>query len=171
MNQAFHLARLQKIDSQIDQYSTRLKEIERLLSENTSVQEAERAIKEAEVAVKKTGQQLRKAEDGVNAQRIKIETNETALYAGKIRNPKELQDLQNDIASLKRYLVILEDQQLEAMMASEEAEASHQQKSANLAKVTGEFVSKSAELNGEKSKLNDFIRRLAGERQAALSSV
>jgi predicted nucleic acid-binding Zn-ribbon protein len=155
MNQAFHLARLQKIDTQIDQFSLRLKEIERLLNENALVQEAERNLKEADLALKKAGQQLRIAEDAVNAQRIKIETNESSLYAGKIHNPKELQDLQNDIASLKRYLATLEDQQLEAMMAHEEAEANVSQKSAALSKVQGEFISKSADLTGEKTKLND----------------
>jgi predicted nucleic acid-binding Zn-ribbon protein len=168
MNQAFHLARLQKVDLQIDQITARIKEIERLLSENTSVQEAERAVKEADLDAKKAGLQLKKTEDTVNAQRIKIETNEASLYGGKIHNPKELQDLQNDIASLKRYLAVLEDQQLEAMMVFEDVEAKQKLKLAELAQVQAQFLGQSATLSGEKSRLNENRLRLMGERQAAL---
>jgi len=169
MNQAFHLARLQKIDLQIDQCTQRVKEIERLLKENTVVQAAEAVQRDADAAYKKAAQQLKKAEDSVTAQRIKIETKEASLYAGKIHNPKELQDLQNDIASLKRFLVTLEDQQLEAMVAVEETEALLKEKTAELAKAQAQFLSQTADLSGEKTKLDDTLHRLSGERQAALT--
>ncbi|HVP20816.1 MAG TPA: C4-type zinc ribbon domain-containing protein [Anaerolineaceae bacterium] len=168
MNQAFHLARLQKIDLQIDQITARLKEIERLLRENKAVQEAEQVVKESDAAAKKAGQQLKKTEDAVNSQRIKIETNESSLYAGKIHNPKELQDLQNDIASLKRYLAVLEDQQLDAMQAVEDTDSAYKRSQADLARVQGQFLGQSAALSGERTRLSDDLQRLSGERQAAL---
>ncbi len=39
-----------------------------------------------------------------------------------MQNPKELQDLQKDIASLKKYLFTLEERELEAMIKAEDAE-------------------------------------------------
>ena len=47
---------------------------------------------------------------------------EASLYGGHVQNPKELQDLQKDVASLKRHLETLEERELEAMEAAENAE-------------------------------------------------
>ena len=45
-----------------------------------------------------------KSEDEAQSQQIKIQQAELSLYGGLVRNPKELQDLQADIASLKETL-------------------------------------------------------------------
>jgi hypothetical protein len=168
MNQAFHLARLQKVDLQIDQFTNRLKEIDRMLKGNGAVREAEKSVRDAESEVVKCKRLLKNAEDAVDTQRIKIETNEASLYGGKIRNPKELQDLQNDIASLKRYLSTLEDEQLIAMLALEDKETILKKASSTLAAAQAQFISQTADLTGEKSKINDILQRLMGERDAAL---
>jgi predicted nucleic acid-binding Zn-ribbon protein len=52
---------------------------------------------------------LKHAEAEVGRQKVKIEQSESNLYSGNVKNPKELQDLQNEIAALKRYLITLED--------------------------------------------------------------
>lgn len=168
MNQAFHLARLQKIDLQIDHCTNRIKEIDRLLKDNAKVREAEKSVSDSDSETAKIRLLVKKAEDAVDEQRIKIEKNEASLYAGKIRNPKELQDLQNDIASLKRYLSVLEDEQLNAMLALEESESKLKKASSILADAQAQFINQTADLLGEKSKLNDNLQRLMGERDAAL---
>ncbi len=168
MNQAFHLTRLQRIDLQIDQFNSRIKEIDRLLSANEAVREAEKSVRQEEAAESKARQRLMMAENAVEAQRIKIETNEAALYAGKIHNPKELQDLQNDIASRKRNLAALEDEQLEAMLTLDDAEKMVKSSKKNLDEVQARFISQNANLAGEKTKIKESLQRLIGEREAAL---
>jgi predicted nucleic acid-binding Zn-ribbon protein len=168
MNQAFHLARLQKVDLQIDHLNARLKEIDLLLKENTVVREAEKAVQNAEMDAANCRRLLKSAEDAVEAQRIKIETIEASLYGGKIRNPKELQDLQNDVASLKRHLSTLEDEQLNAMLVLEELDAALKEASASLVAAQGQFISQNADLTGEQSKIIENLQRLTGERDAAL---
>lgn len=168
MNQAFHLVRLQKIDTQMDQVNNRLREIERLLKENSIVSAAEKVSNETQAQAKSAGAALAKCEEAVDAQRIKIETAEASLYGGKIKNPKELQDLQADIASLKRRLAALEDEQLNAMLASEEADAEVKKAAAGLSAAQGQFIALSADLVGEKTHLTDILHRLTGEREAAL---
>ncbi len=168
MNQAFHLTRLQRIDLQIDQFNSRIKEIDRLLSANEAVREAEKSVRQEEAAESKARQRLMMAENAVEAQRIKIETNEAALYAGKIHNPKELQDLQNDIASRKRNLAALEDEQLEAMLTLDDAEKMVKSSKKNLDEVQARFISQNANLAGEKTKIKESLQRLMGEREAAL---
>jgi uncharacterized protein len=68
-----------------------------------------------------------------------MQTSEASLYGGKIRNPKELQDLQVEIAALKRRTATLEDEQLEAMLAVEDAETQLTEANKNLNEVKATF--------------------------------
>jgi predicted nucleic acid-binding Zn-ribbon protein len=171
MNQAFQLSRLQKIDTQIDQASHRLKEIGILLGQSEKLQQAQAAFEQAQQTHKKASSELKKVEDEVETQRIKLETSEHALYGGKIRNPKELQDLQSEVASIKRRIAALEDQQFEKMEKLDTAETGLKEAKAKLAQVQSEEATEKASLSGEKSSLEKNIERLKAERDSVLSSV
>ncbi len=123
MNQAFHLYRLQQVDIQIDQLEASLAEINRMLSGDEAIRQATQSVEKTEKALHQREQSLKETEFAVHEQQIKIGQSEASLYSGRIHNPKELQDIQKEIASLKKHLAVLEDQQLEAMLALEEAEA------------------------------------------------
>ena len=82
-----------------------------------------RPSKKAAQQVLKAQQALRTIEEKAKAVRVKLETSNAKLYGGRITNPKELQDIQLDVASSKRRLSAFEDEQLTAMIALEEAEA------------------------------------------------
>lgn len=101
----------------------RLEELEKILSDRTALAQAEEASENAEVVLVAELKKLHQAENNVRDQRIKIEQDEFALYSGKMHNPKELQDLQNEVAALKQFLTTLEDRQLEIMMTVEEVES------------------------------------------------
>ncbi len=164
MNEAFHLARLQKTDTQIDQAAARLAEIARLLANDETVRTAQTIETDTRAKMEQARKALKRLEDAVAAQRLKIEYSEAALYGGKVKNPKELQDLQNEIASLKKYLATLEDQQLEAMMALEQAESDHASAADLLARAQADFTSRSSALVGEQSRLQKDVERLQAER-------
>ncbi len=117
---------MQQIDARIDKIRSRLEEIETALSDNKVVRRAEAKTARTLKALEETRKTLKHAEQEVQAQRVKIEQNQAVLYGGKVRNPKELQDLQNEAEALKRYLSVLEDRQLEAMLQVDEAEGQHQ---------------------------------------------
>jgi predicted nucleic acid-binding Zn-ribbon protein len=116
-------------------------------------------------------QSLKQKEDEVQAQRIKIETNESSLYGGKVRNPKELQDLQVDIASLKKRLSILEDEQLDIMLTIETAELEFSQAQKNLNQAQADHGNRTASLAGEQSQLSKSKDNLLAERNPLLNSV
>jgi predicted nucleic acid-binding Zn-ribbon protein len=88
-----------------------------------------------------------------------------------VRNPKELQDLQNEVAALKRYLSILEDRQLEAMLALEDAEREQQQAVMKLKETQAQIAEQQAGLIGELSQLHTTIERLEIERRVATTAV
>jgi predicted nucleic acid-binding Zn-ribbon protein len=171
MNQPFLLYQVQKIDTETDQSNKRLSEIERLLSENQVVVEAEKILDEANRLLAEKEKSLKKIEDAVEKTQIKMQNSEASLYGGKIRLPKELQDLQNEIVSLKKLLSSQEDQQLEAILLVEEAEKDAARASHELESARAAFATQTAALQGEKSSLIKNKERLLSERAAAISPI
>jgi len=171
MNQSSQLYRLQQIDTLLDQTIARLDELEKLLSDRSTLAQAEEACNNAEEALQTERKKLRQAENNVLEQRIKIEQDESALYSGKMRNPKELQDLQNEVAALKRFLSTLEDRQLEIMITTEEIEAISREAKTALDKVLATMIEQQAHFNAEKTSFLKDKERLEIERQAACNAL
>ena len=171
MNQAFHLYRLQQIDSQIAQVDAQIAEIDHHLNSDESVSSAQSTLETIEKQHRKASLALRKIESEVREQNLKIEQNEANLYGGKVRNPKELQDLQKELTSLKKHLAVLEDQQLEAMMVAEDIEHQEQAAQAQLTQAQAAFAEVSAEWLGRRDQLTKTRDRLLAERNPALSLI
>jgi hypothetical protein len=170
MAQVFKLFRLQQFDSQIDQANNRLRQIEALQRDETEVQAAQSQVDAAVEKLRLAQQALRKAESQVQALRIKIEQNQAALYGGKIRNPKELQDLQHESAALERQLGKLEDEQLEAMLQFEDQQAASREAETFLAHTQAARQAQLRALAEEQHALGGMIERLTSERSAAAST-
>lgn len=171
MSAALALYRLQQVDSQIDQIQARLKVIQQTLENDVALRAANDGFAAANGKHKETEQALRLSEAEVEKQRIKIEQTEASLYGGKVHNPKELQDLQRDVASLKRHLETLEERQLEAMIASETAEQELQAAKMDLERVQSNVKEQNKDLAQENEVLRKHLERLASERQAVVADV
>lgn len=171
MNHAFHLFRLQQIDTQIDQAQSSLDEINRLLAGDETVRQASEMKETAARLLNHTQQALKQAEFAVKEQQIKIGQSEASLYSGRIHNPKELQDIQKEIASLKKHLATLEDHQLEAMVAQEEAEEKDKTAEQDLLRAQAAFTEMTAGWQGQKEQITRNLERLQAERQASLSLI
>jgi len=171
MSQAQILYRLQQIDTQLDQVHSRTSEIERTLAGNSELELAKTNLDAAQEQVNTELQSLHKAEQAVQDQLIKIEQAEAALYGGKIRIPKELQDLQQDVVSLKKHLVLLEDRQLEYMEAVETAQDRLSQAESGLDQAKASWATQTAHLHAELSHHQTSLIRLEAERNAALSPI
>jgi predicted nucleic acid-binding Zn-ribbon protein len=171
MSQISILYRLQQIDSQLDAAQTSLHSLERELSDNTSLEAVQQNIVQGEQKLQSEVKRLRDAQNKSYDVHIKIELSESSLYGGKIQNPKELQDLQNEIAALKRLIITLEDHELEAMEVVEEEEASLTRVKVAMNEIQGKQIEHNALLNGEKTKLLGQIERLESERKATLPPI
>jgi uncharacterized protein len=171
MSQVLNLYRLQKIDSRRDHISSRLAEIDKLLSENEVLRQARERAENAKQTLHQAHTQLKLLEDSVQSQQIKIEQNNAALYGGRIHNPKELKDLQDDIASLKRHLATLEDQQLDAMITMESMEAQSNSAQNDLQTVLAQTISSNSTLVGEQTSLRKELERMETEHQAVVTSI
>jgi uncharacterized protein len=89
----------------------------------------------------------------------------------RYRNPKDLQDLEREIISLKKRISGLEDHQLEAMLQLEQAETLQKESNNRLTKIQEDQVIKTASLKGEQSQHLQKIQRLKLERLGTEASV
>ena len=122
MNTQFHLYQLQIIDSKISVLENRLTEIARILKNDPVLITAKSNLETAARVLESSKNNLQIMESKIQEKRNKQEQSESSLYGGKIKNPKELQDLQKEVASIKTSISSLEEDQLNLMLNVEENE-------------------------------------------------
>jgi predicted nucleic acid-binding Zn-ribbon protein len=171
MSAALGLYRLQQVDSQIDQIQARLKTIQQTLENDLELQTANERFAVADQKHIDAERALKQSEAEVEKQRLKIEQTEASLYGGQIHNPKELQDLQKDVASLKRYLETLEERELEAMIAAESTEKALQAAKIDLERVQANLKEQNRDLTQESETLLKDLERLNSERRAVVTDI
>ena len=165
------LYRLQQIDIQIDRLQARVQAIQDILDNDAELRLLNDQVLTVQAQHDQTEQALKQAEGNVHDQLIKIEQTQSSLYGEKSHSPKELQDLQNDLASLKRHLVVLEDLQIEAMITSEANEADLKSAQEKLLAGQGERADKNKGLLVEQGTLKTELDRFFVERNAVAGTI
>lgn len=171
MSAALGLYRLQQVDSQIDQIQARLKTIQETLENDLELRAANERLVTTQTKHRDAERALKLSESEVEKQRTKIEQTEASLYGGRVQNPKELQDLQKDVASLKRHLETLEERELEAMITAESTEKDLQTAKAELERVQSKLKEQNSDLARESEILRKDLERLGSERQAVVTDI
>jgi predicted nucleic acid-binding Zn-ribbon protein len=171
MSAALGLYRLQQVDSQIDQIQARLKVIQETLENDVELKASIEQCNASDKKHKEVERALKLAEAEVQKQRIKIEQTDASLYGGHVHNPKELQDLQKDVASLKRHLETLEERELEAMLAVESAEKELGLAQTELERLKSSRGDQNRDLTREIESLRKDRERLDSERKAIMGNI
>lgn len=171
MSQSLQLYRLQQVDTQLDGHHQRLKDIEIALSSDAALKKAKQQFENAQEAETQAQLALKKAEQDVQAQQTKIDTNQRRLYSGAVTNPRELEDLQNETGALNRHMETLEELALEAMIGLEDAQAALEAAEKNLAKVREEVAQKNADLSAEQKERQAEVEQLTPERDGLAAGV
>ena len=155
------LGQLNEIDLAIDALRARAAEIAEALKEPAVLQAARTAAKaaDAELAWCKAVQSERELAQQTTA--AKLTQAEGRLYGGKVRNPKELEDAEKDVAQLRRQHAQAEDALLEALIASEAAAETASGAQHELARRSAERDATQVSLRAEHARLTE---RLAVER-------
>jgi predicted nucleic acid-binding Zn-ribbon protein len=171
MSASLGLHRLQQVDRQIDQARLQLESIRQTLENDIELREALNNLENAQSANHHAHHELKNAEAEVEAQKIKIEQSESSLYGGKVQNPKELQDLQKDIVSLKKHLATLEERELEAMIKAENTENNLQSTKTRLELIQARLGNEHKKLLTDQSALTIKLEQFTEEREAALAPI
>lgn len=171
MSAALGLFRLQQVDSRMDQIQARLNAIRETLENDIELRAATDAFAAAENNYREAERLLKQSEAEFEKQRIKIEQTEASLYGGKVQNPKELQDLQMEVASLKRHLETLEERELEAMINAETTQKEMQAVKETLDRVRSRLIEQNRELSQESEALIKDRESLELERKAVITDL
>lgn len=165
------LWRLQETDSAldsrratIDDAQARLDEPDEIDAARIDLAEKTRVHREAESSQK----DLELQADDVKS---KIAPAEEKLYSGKIKNPKELGDLQLDIDQHKRQLSAIEDQDIEALSAVEAAEQEMRAAAAHLETLGAAWREERAELTERIERLTAEVAEYEAERAEQAADV
>ncbi|MBS1250794.1 MAG: hypothetical protein MAG431_02390 [Chloroflexi bacterium] len=171
MSRSQQLYRLQQLDTKIDRAQARVEEIEAMLGKDEVLQKAVHQEKVKKHFLEEKRKSLKKAAHEVEAQELEIERKTSQLYGGRVTNPKELEDLQQKVDSLQRYLDVLEERQLEAMLEADEAQEAHDKASQELRKVRTERKTLHKELKAEKEILESKIEDQRAKRPDYLPEI
>ena len=165
------LMRLQDIDQELEEIEERLADIDVRLQDDSKVVEAQAMLKRSTKAMEQAQKTQKDIEFKLQQIETKLERNRQRLYGGKVRNPRELADLQAEAKSLSERKIIVEDTLLEAMMAREEAEAAHAAAQESLASAQAEWEAMQQSLQEEREQLQAHHRDLQAECKALRAGI
>ena len=165
------LHHLQRVDSEGDGRRRRLAEVEAALGESEALRQARRAVESAQAQTQKWALRQRDLELEVQGLSDRISGSEQRLYSGVVKNPKELTDLQAEVAALRRRRQKLENDLLEAMIELEKAEVTHAQAQQHLGETQAHWSAQQAELIDEREALLGRLAEIEQARAALLPKI
>ncbi len=171
MSRTRGLHNLQKTDDELQIVSRRLKEIAAALGESDQVTQARKHATDAEEHLAKCRTQARDLDLEVGGVIQRIETNEQRLYSGRVTNPKELANLQEDSVSLKRWREKKEEDLLEALVGEEDAEKTLSGAQSNLGQIIARWEADQEDLVAERSQLETQQEELLQQRGSLIASI
>lgn len=170
-NPIFHLYQLQKLDSRLDFINNRIKHIDSIIGGDARVKQAEDLLSNKKAIFGSLQTRLRDIEEVIKEKRVKIEQSEASLYGGGIKNPKELQDVQKEIDSIKANILKLEESQLEIMLDVEVAEDVISSAEEDLKTITSDVFGQHSQLIKEKDELGKELSNLEKEKSVVTGQI
>lgn len=165
------LYQLQLVDSEGAERGQRLVRVEEGLGESQDLIQAREAVAETDGSLGELRQQMLVLELDIDTVNSKLKQNQDRLYSGRVRNPKELSNLQEEAEALRRRISELEDEQLELMIGFEETEAELAERKARLRQIESMWRGGQASLQGEKDELELRLLELGEERDALRANI
>jgi predicted nucleic acid-binding Zn-ribbon protein len=171
MSRAEPLYRLQLLDLALDQARRRWREIEAALAGSPALVHTLAELTKAEQALRQTTTDLKLLELEAQSLDEKIASEEDRLYSGRIRNPKEMLEVQQELEMLKRRRSALDDQMLELMAQAEQQRADLSRCQEAMAQAERHFAEDCERLKAEQRKLRAQVEADLAQREALRRSL
>jgi len=171
MTTADALYHLQQLDSEIDRQTQRLQEIADQLGESKALKSARKTLQTAEEQLKTYRAREQDLTLEIEGLEEKASHDEKKLYSGSLTNPKELADLQAEVASVKKHRSALEDTLLDVMIDLEQATQNYQQAQATVEQIQTAWSTQQTDLRQEQTDLQAHVKRLEKERATLLPAI
>jgi predicted nucleic acid-binding Zn-ribbon protein len=169
--QLLALYELQQLDSAIDALKKSYAGLDRGQAEQPQYEAAKAAHQEAQAALKVAEANLRDTELEQKSVEAKRADEETRLYSGRVRVPKELQALQEEVEMLTRQRSRLDERLLGLMGDLEACRRREAETKQALAAITKTLRAKLEAFNAEAEKMKAQAQLLARQRAEAAKDV
>ena len=171
MSIAKQLYQLQEIDLEIESNERVLGQIASQLGENQAVVRVQAELALEQQRLGELRERQHSAEWEIDDITSKLTTAEEELYSGRIRNPKELTNLQHEVDGLRIKRAQLEDKALEIMEQVESATASAAAISSELKTVEAEWHNQQQQLSAEMEQLKTILADLKCKQKLLLAGI
>ena len=171
MSRGEDLFQLQCLDRERDAKQRRLAEVESALADVTALQQAQERLSQATALARRGAAHQTDLELELQGLVDRIAREEKRLYSGTVKNPKQLEELQAELASHRRRQTKLEDDLLIAMIESEEADAAMREAATLLEASEASHRAGQAELYAERTALSLRLAEMNVERTALLAHI
>lgn len=162
---------VQSLELVIDKTRQRIKEIEKALADDEKVSACRTKLEASDKAYTQLRTQIKDLELETASLAEKIKEVDKLLYSGRILNPKELQDRQNELDSLKRRQKTLEDQLLKAIEEADQKKVVFENAKAALASAIEERDRENEDLIKERAELDSEIGTNLKKRKAIVAEI
>lgn len=171
MTQIARLHELQRIDTNTEKANRHLQQLKKALAEPPVLQQA-RATANASAQEESTWQQRQRALE-LESQGLaeRIDAAEKRLMGGSVRNPKELEDLQQSVSAMQRQRAAVEESAVEALLKVEETAARSQKDAAALASLETQWAAREQELLADETKTKRIVLQLRTNRARLVETI
>jgi predicted nucleic acid-binding Zn-ribbon protein len=171
MSVAGQIYQLQEIDLEIAGEERRLGQVNGRLGKDAVVVVTRQKLDAAKDKLEEFRQRQRSLEWEIDDLASKIKKGDEELYSGRIKNPKELANLQHEVELLKAKRDGLETRDLQIMEQVESAEGSVTALSRELEETVAEWQREQEQLRNDKAALESSLSRLKEKRQTLAAEV
>lgn len=168
------LLRLQELDTEMDQLRHRrgtLPQLERRRSLRTELAGARESLEAVATQLRAVRSAQKEAEDHASLLRDKAAEVDRSLYDGTVTAHKELESLQEELASLRARADDLDDRQLELMEEAEPLDAEVAERSGAIASLEDELAAVEAEITVARAEIDAQLEALAPRRDEVAASL
>ncbi len=171
MTTAAELLALQETNLAIDSAVARLTEVEAQLGETEELISARQRAEECRESVRQVRARQKELDLDAEEAREKAAEIDRKLYGGTVKNPKELEDFQADLTSLRGQLRKREDVLLEVMLELEDVEAALKGAESTLAETEAAWTANQAVQADTQAALKGEISALEEKRSGQLDGM
>ncbi|KPM55610.1 Zn-ribbon-like protein [Frankia sp. R43] len=165
---------LQALDTALDRLAARrraLPELATIAERSAALDSADADIVRVQTEIADIGRAQRKLETEIELVRTRADRNRTRVDSGQVGNPRELENLQAELASLARRQGVLEDEALERMEAVEALEVKLTDQVSGRERLADERQAAEARRDEQFGEIDTEAAKRRGERDALAPSL
>ncbi len=171
MSLAKQLYQLQEVDLELESTEQALRQVASQLGESEVVVGARSKLAVEHQSLEELNRQQRSVEWDIDDLTSKLATMEGELYSGRVRNPKELANLQHEIDLLKARCRQLEDKALEVMDQVELTTINVATQNSELKALEAEWHHQQQQLSANLEQLKTVLSDLENRRQLVVADI